>query len=293
MENQTKKNVWLFLSSVVIFCGLAVLGCCIYNGLYKISQGERVVTVRGLSEKEVKADKVKIPIGFFVSDNNLDRLADKVKKTNEIIVMFLKDNGIDDSEIRMGTPNVRENTYQGATVRYESNTTITVNTDKVEQALKIIGSFSDLLSQGVIVLQNEWNLKPEFIVSDLNTIKPKLITESMQMTIDETNRRREKQLAYNEAHGITPQAIKKSFANVLSTAPTVEKDAYVAPETITLAADPVIQYMTPQALQKSIDYTRRQMMDAAKEMNFIEAAQLRDELIKLEDQLKQMQLANS
>ncbi len=180
MENQTKKNVWLFLSSVVIFCGLAVLGCCIYNGLYKISQGERVVTVRGLSEKEVKADKVKIPIGFFVSDNNLDRLADKVKKTNEIIVMFLKDNGIDDSEIRMGTPNVRENTYQGATVRYESNTTITVNTDKVEQALKIIGSFSDLLSQGVIVLQNEWNLKPEFIVSDLNTIKPKLITESMQ-----------------------------------------------------------------------------------------------------------------
>lgn len=119
------------------------------------------------------------------------------------------------------------------------------------------------------------------------------ITESMQMTIDETNRRREKQLAYNEAHGITPQAIQKSFANVLSTAPTVEKDAYVAPEVIPLAADPVVQYMTPQALQKSIDYTRRQMMDAAKEMNFIEAAQLRDELIKLEDQLKQMQSANS
>lgn len=114
------------------------------------------------------------------------------------------------------------------------------------------------------------------------------ITESMQMTIDETNRRREKQLAYNEAHGITPQAIKKNFANVLSTPSAVEKDAYVAPEVIPLAADPVIQYMTPQALQKSIDYTRRQMMEAAKEMNFIEAAQLRDELIKLEDQLKQL-----
>ncbi len=119
------------------------------------------------------------------------------------------------------------------------------------------------------------------------------ITESMQMTIDETNRRREKQLAYNEAHGITPQAIKKNFANVLSTPSAVEKDAYVAPEVIPLAADPVIQYMTPQALQKSIDYTRRQMMEAAKEMNFIEAAQLRDELIKLEDQLKQLQSANS
>lgn len=115
------------------------------------------------------------------------------------------------------------------------------------------------------------------------------ITESMQLTIDETNRRREKQLAYNEKHGITPTAIRKGFANVLSTAPEkTEKQAYVPDTNTSIAADPVVQFMTPKALEKAIDYTRRQMMDAAKEMNFIEAAQLRDELIKLEDQLNEL-----
>ena len=115
------------------------------------------------------------------------------------------------------------------------------------------------------------------------------ITESMQLTIDETNRRREKQLAYNEQHGITPTAIKKGFANSLSTQQeNTEKQAYIPTESLPMAADPVVKYMTPKALEKAIDNTRRQMMEAAKELNFIEAAQLRDELIKLEDQLKEI-----
>lgn len=114
------------------------------------------------------------------------------------------------------------------------------------------------------------------------------ITESMQLTIDETNRRREKQLAYNEKHGITPTAIRKGFANSLSTAPEKnEKQAYIPAETISMAADPVVRYMTPKEIEKAIEYTRKQMMEAAKAMNFIEAAQLRDELIRLEDQLKE------
>lgn len=115
------------------------------------------------------------------------------------------------------------------------------------------------------------------------------ITESMQLTIDETNRRREKQLAYNEQYGITPTAIKKGFANSLSTQQeNTEKQAYIPTESLPMAADPVVKYMTPKALEKAIDNTRRQMMEAAKELNFIEAAQLRDELIKLEDQLKEI-----
>ena len=116
------------------------------------------------------------------------------------------------------------------------------------------------------------------------------ITESMQLTIDETNRRREKQLAYNEKHGITPTAIRKGFANSLSTAPEKnEKQAYIPTETISMAADPVVRYMTPKEIEKAIEYTRKQMMEAAKAMNFIEAAQLRDELIRLEDQLKELE----
>ncbi len=112
------------------------------------------------------------------------------------------------------------------------------------------------------------------------------ITESMQRTIDETNRRREKQLRYNEEHHITPTPIVKN--NISTLTPQKTKPApnyYVEPETVSLAADPVVQYMTPQALEKAIAHTRHLMEKAAKDLNFIEAAQYRDELIKLEKKL--------
>ena len=112
------------------------------------------------------------------------------------------------------------------------------------------------------------------------------ITESMQRTIDETNRRREKQLRYNEEHHITPTPIVKN--NISTLTPQKAKPApnyYVEPETVSLAADPVVQYMTPQALEKAIAHTRHLMEKAAKDLNFIEAAQYRDELIKLEKRL--------
>jgi excinuclease ABC subunit B len=109
------------------------------------------------------------------------------------------------------------------------------------------------------------------------------ITDSMAKTIMETNRRREKQLAYNELHGITPTAIIKGERNSLS---KVEPNAYIEPDhNQGIAADPVVQYMTKPALDKTIAKTRKAMQEAAKKLDFLEAAQLRDELMKLEDLL--------
>jgi excinuclease ABC subunit B len=115
------------------------------------------------------------------------------------------------------------------------------------------------------------------------------ITDSMRLTIDETARRREKQLAYNEANGITPKSIRKGHTSVLGkqAAERAAVKAYVEPDIANVAADPVVQYMSRPALEKAIEKTRKAMHDAAKKLEFIEAAQYRDELMKLEELLKE------
>ncbi len=113
------------------------------------------------------------------------------------------------------------------------------------------------------------------------------ITGSMQRTIDETNRRREKQLKYNEENGITPQQIMKSRRAVMGT--TVGKKgqkAYYEKEKPDIAADPVIRYMDRPALEAMLTQTKALMKKAAADLDFIEAARLRDEMYVLEKKLK-------
>lgn len=114
------------------------------------------------------------------------------------------------------------------------------------------------------------------------------ITDSMQKTMEETNRRREKQLAYNAKFGITPQSIRKGHTSILGKQETEKAaiKAYTEPTTIDVAADPVVKYMSHSALEKAIETTRKNMQHAARKLEFIEAAQYRDELIKLEELLK-------
>jgi len=112
------------------------------------------------------------------------------------------------------------------------------------------------------------------------------VTQSMRKTIEETNRRREKQLAYNEANGIEPRQIVKAASNVLSDIrKKTGQQPYVEPEKVDVAADPLVKYMGREALEKAMDKARKSMEKAAADLNFIEAARFRDEMLAYKEML--------
>jgi excinuclease ABC subunit B len=116
------------------------------------------------------------------------------------------------------------------------------------------------------------------------------MTNSMQKTITETDRRREKQLKYNEEHNITPTQIVKSTDSILGQTAVakpapVEPGAYVEKDNLDIAADPLIKYMNKEQMQKAIAKLERQMQAAVKELDFIEAARFRDEIFELRKRL--------
>lgn len=120
------------------------------------------------------------------------------------------------------------------------------------------------------------------------------VTESMQETIDETNRRRSIQMAYNEKHNITPTTVKRSKEeifnkkSILDIRGNKQSKAYIEPELSSTAADPLIQYMGREQLEKLIEETERKMKAAAKDLDFISAAQYRDEMMELKKKIKSM-----
>lgn len=112
------------------------------------------------------------------------------------------------------------------------------------------------------------------------------MTQSMRKTIEETNRRREKQLAYNEANGIQPRQIVKAASTVLGDLRKKSgQQVYVEPEKIDVAADPLVKYMNHEALQKAMDKAKKSMEQAAADLNFIEAARFRDEMLAYKELL--------
>jgi excinuclease ABC subunit B len=120
------------------------------------------------------------------------------------------------------------------------------------------------------------------------------ITVSMQRTMDETARRREKQVAYNIAHGITPKTVSKSKEQIMAQTSVLDikgydpESPYAVEEIVTKAAEDGAEYTTIPQLEKAINKTKKEMEKAARDMDFMEAARLRDEMFSMQKQLEQM-----
>ena len=117
------------------------------------------------------------------------------------------------------------------------------------------------------------------------------ITDSMRKAIDETSRRRKLQMEYNEEHNITPMSVHKSKDAILQQTKVADskkttRNYYVESEEHGLASDPVVAYMDQDEIEKLIEKSRKAMEKAAKDLDFLEAARLRDELLELQKRLK-------
>lgn len=148
-----------------------------------MSQNARVVTVRGLCEKEVQADKVTWPIVSKEVGNNLETIYDKITATNNAIVAFLKANGIQDGDIEINAPQVidlQADRYnnQNLQFRYNVTTVVVVTSPQVELVKKLIVKQSELLKQGIAIVAGDYNYQTTYEYTSLNKVKPEMIAEA-------------------------------------------------------------------------------------------------------------------
>ena len=165
--------------AIIIAIGLVILGGSIEDGIEK----ERMVTVKGLAEMEVPANKVTWPLVYKEVGNDLGTLYDKIKTTNRTIINFLKDKGITENEISVNAPEIidmqaeRYNTNP-VPYRYNVTTVITVTSQQVDLVRSLISEQGELLKQGAAIIGGDYRYNVEYDFTGLNDIKPQMIEEA-------------------------------------------------------------------------------------------------------------------
>lgn len=172
-----------FFSGLFIMVGLVVLGMMFPRAVDKFRSYDRTVNVKGLCEKEVKADKVIWPVVYKVMANDIQSIYDQTDRSNAMIVDFLKAGGIDAAEITVSVPQISDkfaNEYgnNDRAYRYIATNVITVCTDDVDGVLELMSKQSDLLKKGIVTDGNSWENPVEFKYEGLNEIKPTMIEEA-------------------------------------------------------------------------------------------------------------------
>lgn len=179
--SHTISSRWI--PAALIALGLLFLGVFIKGGFQSISSNSRVVTVRGLCEKEVMANKVTWPIVSKEVGNDLSTIYRNIQSTDSAIVRFLRSNGIAESEIAVNAPQVvdlQADRYNSGNVpyRYNVTTVVVVTSSKVEAVNKLMTRQTDLLKEGIAIVAGDYNYQTTYEYTGLNNIKPAMIAEA-------------------------------------------------------------------------------------------------------------------
>ena len=172
-----------FYSGLFIMIGLIFLGLMIPKAVSDFRSFERTVNVKGLSEKEVKADKVIWPFAFTVVGNDLNGVYAELERNSATIKEFLISGGLSESEITVSVPSVSDKyAYEYGSndraYRYFCKNTVTVCTENVDAVLALMPRQSELLKKGIIGSGNSWENQIEFRFEGLNAIKPEMIEDA-------------------------------------------------------------------------------------------------------------------
>ncbi|WP_300481454.1 SIMPL domain-containing protein [Shewanella sp.] len=165
--------------------GLVYVGQTASTALLQMKAMERTVTVKGLAEKEVKANVAIWPINFTEVDNNLPKLYETVQQKTDRVVAFLKEQGFSDSEITISLPSIEDRQAQGyvdpnVRYRYSAKVNLSVYTPQIDLMLNTRKQMISLVKEGIAIASQEYDNRTEFLFTDLNSVKPVMVQEATQ-----------------------------------------------------------------------------------------------------------------
>ena len=280
---------------------------------YEIRQTEGVVVEQIIRPTGLIDPTIEVRPSLNQVDDLLDEIDERIKMGDRILVTTLTKRMAEELSKYMGKLNIK--------CRYIHSEVKTLDRVEILRDLRL-GVFDVLI--GVNLLREGLDLPEVSLVAIMDADKEGFLrndksltqtigraarnergkvimyadrmTASMQRTIDETDRRREKQIAYNTLHSITPKTIKRTREEILKQTSMAdakqifapEAKAYVEPTEMNLAADPILEYLSKPKLEKMIGETQKRMQKAAKDMDFMEAARLRDEMFALQKKMEEI-----
>jgi len=184
METNTKSITHGLFAGISIGLGLLVFGLLLQHGLESFKDKDRVVDVKGLSEREVKADRVIWPLMYKEIGDDLQAINTTIQSKNQAILAFLKANGVSDDEITLSSPEIvdmkadRYATNNVVKYRYNVTSVITIYSKKVDLVRKLMENPSELIDKGIALTGEDYRYQKQFLFTGLNRIKPTMIEEA-------------------------------------------------------------------------------------------------------------------